>query len=165
MPGNARDEAEVGIAGPIAGALASLICLFIALANPSMPGFPNIWASLAYFGFFLNLFNLIPIIPFDGGRVLAAIDRRIWFIGFIGLLAIWLWQWWATKSFSIWLLIFVILAATQLLTRGRTPATPEARAYYAQTRGERIIIGLAYFALIAFLILGMTAAHSMMLPL
>lgn len=161
MPGNARDEAEVGIAGPVAGAFASLICLFIAFANPSMPGFPNIWASLAYFGFFLNLFNLIPIVPFDGGRVLAAIDRRIWLIGFIGLLAILIWQW-VSGNFSIWLLIFVILAATQLLTRGRASTTPDAQAYYAQTRGERVIIGLAYFALIAFLILGMTAAHSMM---
>ncbi|HEV7236942.1 MAG TPA: site-2 protease family protein, partial [Ktedonobacteraceae bacterium] len=69
MPKNARDEAEVGIAGPIAGALASSVCLFLALRSPDVR---SIWAPLAYFGFFMNLFNLIPIVPFDGGRVLAA---------------------------------------------------------------------------------------------
>lgn len=161
MPGNARDEAEVGIAGPIAGALASLVCLFIALAHPGEFGFSNVWASLAYFGFFLNLFNLVPIVPFDGGRVVAAIDRRVWLIGFIGLLAIQIWQL-LSHNFSIWLPIFVILAGVQLVVRWRGPKTPEKQAYYAQSRGERIIIGLAYFTLIAFLVLGMTASHSLM---
>jgi Zn-dependent protease len=161
MPGNAKDEAEVGIAGPIAGALASLVCLFIALAHPGEFGFSNVWASLAYFGFFLNLFNLVPIVPFDGGRVVAAIDRRVWLIGFIGLLAIQIWQL-LSHNFSIWLPIFVILAGVQLVVRWRGPKTPEKQAYYAQSRGERIIIGLAYFTLIAFLVLGMTASHSLM---
>jgi Zn-dependent protease len=161
MPGNAKDEAEVGIAGPVAGALASLVCLFIALSVSSSTGFTGIWAPLAYFGFFLNLFNLIPIIPFDGGRVLAAIDRRVWLIGFIGLLAVQIWEW-VTGNFSIWLLIFIVLAATQLWTRRRASDTPESQAYYAVSRGERIIIGLAYFGLIAVLVLGMTAAHGLM---
>ena len=55
MPQNARDEAEVGIAGPIAGAIASGVCLALA---ESYPHTPPIWAALAYFGFFMNLFNL-----------------------------------------------------------------------------------------------------------
>lgn len=161
MPGNAKDEAEVGIAGPVAGALASLVCLLIALASPSGFGIPNVWASLAYFGFFLNLFNLIPIVPFDGGRVLSAVDRRVWIIGFIGLVAVQIWQW-ATGNFSIWLLIFVIMAATEFWARRSTRNTPASQTYYAVSRGERIVIGLAYFGLIAVLVLGMTAAHGMM---
>ncbi|HEY4384749.1 MAG TPA: site-2 protease family protein, partial [Ktedonobacteraceae bacterium] len=48
MPQNARDEAEVGIAGPIAGTIAASICLFIAQSHPE----GSIWAPLAYFGFF-----------------------------------------------------------------------------------------------------------------
>ena len=69
MPKNAKDEAEVGIAGPIAGAIAAMVCLTLARENPD-----TVWAPLAYFGFFINLFNLIPIVPFDGGRVLGAVS-------------------------------------------------------------------------------------------
>jgi Zn-dependent protease len=150
MPKNARDEAEVGIAGPIAGALASSVCLLIALANPHSSG---VWASLAYFGFFMNLFNLIPIVPFDGGRVLAAIDRRIWIIGFVGLVAIQIWE--SVRGMgSLWLWLFIGMAAMQLFSRRAD--TPETQAYYTVPLGERIILGLAYFGLAAVLVLGMT---------
>jgi len=158
MPGNARDEAEVGIAGPVAGALASLICLFFALSRPTVHG---IWAPLAYFGFFLNLFNLIPIIPFDGGRVLSALDRRVWLLGFFALVAVQVWQWVSGNS-SIWLLIFIVMAATEFWARRRAADSPEGQAYYAVPVSERIVIGLAYFGLIAVLVLGMTAAHGLM---
>lgn len=158
MPGNAKDEAEVGIAGPIAGALASLVCLLVALSSPMEPG---IWASLAYFGFFLNLFNLIPIVPFDGGRVMAAIDRRVWLVGFIALVAIQIWEW-MNGSSQMWLLIFIFMGATQFWTRRNAASTPAGKAYYAVPVGERIIIGLAYFGLAIVLVLGMTAAHGLM---
>ena len=161
MPGNARDEAEVGIAGPVAGALASLACLLVAHFLISSTGVPGIWAPLAYFGCFLNLFNLIPIVPFDGGRILAAIDRRIWIVGFLGLIAVQIWQWFTGKN-SIWLLFFIVIAATDFWTRGRLGRSEQGRAYYAVPLGERIIIGLAYFALAAALVVGMTLAHDMM---
>lgn len=161
MPSSAKDEAEVGIAGPVAGAMASLACLFIALSTVNSAGHAGIWAPLAYFGFFLNLFNLIPIVPFDGGRVMAAIDRRVWMVGFVALLAIQIWQWF-TGTGSIWLFIFIVMAATNFWTRRGMAQTPEARQYYMVARVERIIIGLAYFGLIAVLVLGMTAAHGLM---
>jgi len=97
MPKNAKDEAEVGIAGPIAGAIAASICFFIAQAQ-SDPH--SIWMFLAYFGFFINLFNLVPIVPFDGGRVLAAIDRRLWIVGFIGLIGFLIWSYIQYHSIS-----------------------------------------------------------------
>lgn len=161
MPSNARDEAEVGIAGPIAGAVASLACLLIAHYLQDSTGVAGIWAPLAYFGCFLNLFNLIPIVPFDGGRILAAIDRRIWIVGFFGLIAIQIWQW-LTGSSSIWLLFFIIIAATDFWTRRKMSKMPAAQAYYAVPIGERVMIGLAYFALAAALVMGMTLAHDMM---
>lgn len=156
MPKNAKDEAEVGIAGPIAGALASLVCLALAL-QPAQG--PTIWAPLAYFGFFINLFNLIPIVPFDGGRILAAIDRRIWILGFIGLVGFAVWTW-IEGSFSPWLLLFIVMAGAQFWVR-RDPKTPEARAYYAVPLAERIILSLAYFGLAAALILGMSLTHNL----
>src|SRR5438477_2698221 len=138
MPKNAKDEAEVGIAGPIAGALAASVCLLFALQTPHVR---TIWAPLAYFGFFINLFNLIPVLPFDGGRVLAAIDRRVWIVGFLGLLAFQIWQWFQ-GNFSAWLLIFIAMAATQLWSRGFAPATPESKAYYDVPVGTRISLSL-----------------------
>lgn len=156
MPKNAKDEAEVGIAGPVAGALASLVCLALAF-QPSQG--PTIWAPLAYFGFFINLFNLIPIVPFDGGRILAAIDRRIWILGFIGLVGFAVWTW-IEGNFSPWLLLFIVMAGAQFWLR-RDPKTPEARVYYTVPLTERIILSVAYFALAAALILGMSVTHNM----
>ena len=156
MPQNARDEAEVGIAGPIAGAVASSACLILA----GQAGASPIWAALAYFGFFMNLFNLIPIVPFDGGRVLAAIDRRVWIIGFLGLLGFFIWQW-VNGSFSPWLLLFVILAATQFLSRNKATETAEGKAYYNVPVMTRISLGVLYFGLAAVLVLGMTMSHSL----
>src|SRR5713101_6559771 len=152
MPRNAKDEAEVGIAGPIAGALAASACLAVAFVYPR-----SVWASLAYFGFFMNLFNLIPIVPFDGGRVLAAIDRRIWIVGFLGLVAFQIWTW-LNGNFSPWLLFFVIMAGTQFWSR-RSPKTPEAKEYYTVPVGERIILSVLYFGLAAVLVFGMSISH------
>ncbi len=156
MPRNAKDEAEVGIAGPVAGAIASSVCLLFAQANPDA-----IWAPLAYFGFFINLFNLIPIVPFDGGRVLAAIDRRLWIIGFLGLVAYQVWWYIQYQSISIWLIFFIVMAGTQLWARRVVPNNPEAQAYYTVPTGERIILTLAYFGLAAVLVLGMTISHGL----
>ncbi|GCE25003.1 hypothetical protein KDA_04870 [Dictyobacter alpinus] len=156
MPKNAKDEAEVGIAGPIAGALAASACLLLALQQPGA-----IWAPLAYFGFFMNLFNLIPIVPFDGGRVLAAIDRRVWIIGFVALLGYQIWQW-MTGNFYPWLLLFVFMAATQLWSRGLRSQNAESLEYYNVPMSSRILMGLLYFGLVAVLFLGMTFAHNLM---
>jgi Zn-dependent protease len=161
MPKNAKDEAEVGIAGPIAGALGAMFCFWLAQMQPHTF---TIWAPLAYFGFFINLFNLIPILPFDGGRILAAIDRRIWIVGFIGLVAFQIWSW-LNGSNSIWLLLFIFMAATQLWARRRVPDTPEAQAYYTVPVAERIILGLIYFFLAGFLVLGMTMSHNLIVGL
>ncbi len=158
MPKNARDEAEVGIAGPIAGALAASVCLFFALQSPHIR---SVWAPLAYFGFFMNLFNLIPIVPFDGGRVLAAIDRRIWIVGFLGLVAFQIWTW-LNGNFSPWLLFFVIMAGTQFWSR-RSSNTPEAKEYYTVPVGERIILSVLYFGLAAVLVFGMSISHDLIL--
>src|SRR5256714_5683131 len=157
MPKNAKDEAEVGIAGPIAGAIASSVCLLLALQSPHIR---SIWAPLAYFGFFINLFNLIPIVPFDGGRVLAAIDRRIWIVGFLGLLGFLIWSW-INGNFSPWLLFFVIMAGTQFWSRRAGANTPEAKAYYTVPLGERIVLSILYFGLAAVLVLGMSLSHNL----
>jgi Zn-dependent protease len=62
--GNPWQTARVAIAGPILGAAAAFACYLIGRSQTS-----NLMEALAYFGFFLNLFNLIPFGIFDGGAV------------------------------------------------------------------------------------------------
>jgi Zn-dependent protease len=82
-PPNAKVEAIVGIGGPVFGTIGSLACLAI---YQWVPMFHNgDMLTLANFGFFLNLFNLIPVPPLDGGRVTAAVSPWIWIAGLAGL--------------------------------------------------------------------------------
>ena len=62
--GNPWQTARVAIAGPIFGGLAALACYVVGQSQGS-----DLLLALAYFGFFLNLFNLIPVGIFDGGAV------------------------------------------------------------------------------------------------
>jgi Zn-dependent protease len=62
--GNPWQTVRVAIAGPILGGAAAAVCLAIAQSNDS-----RLLYALAYSGFFLNLFNMIPFGIFDGGAV------------------------------------------------------------------------------------------------
>jgi Zn-dependent protease len=62
--GNPWQTVRVAIAGPILGGAAAAVCLAIAQSNGS-----RLLYALAYSGFFLNLFNMIPFGIFDGGAV------------------------------------------------------------------------------------------------
>src|SRR3712207_489439 len=77
MPDDAAAEARVGLAGPVLGAVGCLVPLGIYLATGS-----EFWQALAFVGFFLNLFNLLPVLPLDGGRAMAALSPWMWAIGF-----------------------------------------------------------------------------------
>jgi Zn-dependent protease len=62
--GHPWQTVRVAIAGPILGGAAAGVCLAIAQSNGS-----RLMYALAYSGFFLNLFNMIPFGIFDGGAV------------------------------------------------------------------------------------------------
>jgi Zn-dependent protease len=62
--GHPWQTVRVAIAGPILGGAAAAVCLAIAQSNGS-----RLLYALAYSGFFLNLFNMIPFSIFDGGAV------------------------------------------------------------------------------------------------
>jgi Zn-dependent protease len=54
----------IALAGPVAGGLGALACLIVGEAQGS-----DLLRALAYFGFFLNLVNMIPIGILDGGAI------------------------------------------------------------------------------------------------
>jgi Zn-dependent protease len=43
----------------------------------------SLWYVAAYVGAMLNLFNMIPALPFDGGRIAGALSPLLWIAGFI----------------------------------------------------------------------------------
>jgi Zn-dependent protease len=73
--GNPWQTARVAIAGPILGGAAALACFAIGEARGS-----DLLIALGYFGFVLNLFNLIPIGILDGGAVWRS-TRWLWIGG------------------------------------------------------------------------------------
>lgn len=81
MKGTPKDrdvEAHIAYGGPLAGAGASLLTAGLGLAMES-----RLLLALAYSGFFLNLFNLTPMSPLDGGRIAQAFSRKAWIVGLI----------------------------------------------------------------------------------
>ena len=81
LPDNAWVEAKVGLAGPVLGTVGAAACLAAGVASDS-----DLLRALAYTGFLLNLFNLLPVLPLDGGRAAAAFHPAFWFVGLAGLL-------------------------------------------------------------------------------
>ena len=78
---NALAEARVGLAGPILGSIGSAACILVWHATGN-----EMWGALAFTGFFLNLFNLLPVVPLDGGRAMAAMAPWMWFICFAAMI-------------------------------------------------------------------------------
>jgi Zn-dependent protease len=76
LPQDRSAEAEIAFGGPLAGTAAALVAAALGLVTES-----RLFLALAYTGFFLNLFNLTPISPLDGGRVAQAFSRRAWMFG------------------------------------------------------------------------------------
>ena len=62
--GNPWQTTRVAIAGPILGGVAALVCYLIGKSNGS-----QLLIALGYFGFVLNLINLLPVRILDGGSV------------------------------------------------------------------------------------------------
>jgi Zn-dependent protease len=77
-PKSVVEEAYSAIAGPVLGSVGALVCLAIYFVTGS-----QLFAWLAYIGFFLNLFNLLPMSPLDGGRVIGAVWRGFWVLGIV----------------------------------------------------------------------------------
>jgi Zn-dependent protease len=149
-PNDALVEARVGLAGPVLGTAGSGVCLAIAEATGS-----DLFRALAYIGFFLNLFNLLPVVPLDGGRAMAAMAPAMWFAGFGALVVLDL------LFPNPILLIITLFAGYELYRRWqqRKSGSLAVAAYYRVSPRNRLLIGIVYIGLIVLLALGMDAAH------
>jgi Zn-dependent protease len=148
MPKDAWREAQVALAGPILGSLGAATVWAAGEALDS-----ELLVALAFTGFFLNLFNLLPIVPLDGGRAMAAVHPALWALGLAGLVAL---AFWHPNPI---LIIILVLGGFELWRRWQTRGTPEAAAYYRVRPWERFAAGGTYLALAALLAVAMTATH------
>jgi Zn-dependent protease len=84
---DAETTAFVGMAGPLLGSTAAFLVYLYAVQTQ------NTWLlAVAFSGFVLNLFNLIPVVPLDGGHIVAVISTKIWIIGVPILIALCVWR-------------------------------------------------------------------------
>lgn len=152
LPHNVETEAYIAIAGPFAGTLAALACYFLARKTDS-----NLLLALSYAGFFLNLFNLIPLSPFDGGRITAILSPRLWLLGVPLLVGLFLYR------PSPMLILMGILAAPQVMRAFKyDPRAPENAIYYATTAQTKWTYGLYYLTLAGFLAVMSYDVHEML---
>ena len=151
LPHDAETEAYVGLGGPLLGSVGALAVYFMAREGPT-------WLlAVAYSGFFLNLFNLIPISPFDGGRITAVLSPRIWLLGVPILGALFLWR------PSPMLLVMAILAAPQAWKALKYRSdSEEAQTYYAVPAAKKWEYGFMYLGLAAFLAVMAHDTHEML---
>jgi Zn-dependent protease len=150
LGGSAVAEARVGLAGPILGSLATAALLPIAAATDD-----DFWRALAFTGFFLNLFNLAPVVPLDGGRAMAAMAPWMWFVGFGAIVVLVL----------LWpnpiLILIALLGGFETYRRWKQrKAGEEGNAEYYRVRPvHRLLVAAVYVGLIVALAIGMDLTH------
>ena len=146
-PASVLTEAYTALAGPVVGSLFA----FLAYGYGTLTGEP-FWIAVAYTGFFLNLFNLFPVLPLDGGRVVGAISPRIWIVGLVAMLCAAL----AFHWFNPLMLILVVLSVPQAIAAFRGRLDPR---YFALSAEQRSGIAVAYFGLAGLLFFAMLATR------
>jgi Zn-dependent protease len=147
---NALAEARVGLAGPILGSIGSAFCIVIWHLTGA-----DIWRALAFTGFFLNLFNLLPVVPLDGGRAMAAMAPWMWFAGLAAMVPL------ALIFPNPIILIIVVFAALETAKRWRQrkQGGPAQQDYYKVRPLDRALVAAVYLSLIALLVVGMDATN------
>lgn len=137
MPRNAFDDAQIGLAGPIAGTFASLVALQIFKWTND-----PLYLLIAFVGFSIQLLNLLPLGLLDGGRISGAITKWMWVIGGAAL---------TYKTIShpnVLLILVLLLAAFQVYA---SIVREESEEFYRVTGSQRAAVAVAYFSLVIFL--------------
>ncbi len=146
LPDDAWKEARVALAGPILGSVGAVAFWAAGEAAGS-----ELLVGLAFVGFFLNLFNLIPIVPLDGGRAVGALHPAVWLLGLLIMVAL------LVVSPNPILILIVILGGLELWRRWRERG--EKAEYYRLSAGRRLAVAAVYIGLIVALALAVSATY------
>lgn len=151
QPSNAFDDAQIGLAGPVGGTVASVVSLGIFNATGD-----TLYLVVAFAGFIINLLNLLPVGVLDGGRISAAITKWMWVLG--GAILFYMMVRWRSP-----LLLLVLLVALFQVYKAITEERNDV--FYELTTGQRVSIAAAYFSLVLFLGYASVATHRHLLTL
>ncbi len=111
-------------------------------------------AAARHTGFLLNLFNLLPIVPLDGGRAMAAIHPALWIAGIAGLAAL------LIVAPNAILILILVLGGREAWLRWRTRnGRLRTRATTPSPAAQRVLIAVVYIGLAAVCVLGMRAGY------
>jgi len=151
-PVDAETEAYVAAGGPFLGTVASVLTYLWSQQSGS-----NLLLAIAYSGLFLNLFNLLPLSPLDGGRITAVLSPRIWLLGAPLMVGVFVY------NPSPALILVAIFAIPQLIRAWTyAPSDPENSRYYGVSLKTKIEYGALYLFLAAFLALLTYDVHEML---
>jgi len=143
---NALAEARVGLAGPVLGTIGAAGAVVLWQLTGS-----HLWEALAFTGFFLNLFNLLPVVPLDGGRAMAAMAPWMWFVGLAAMVPLAI----VFPNPIIFLILLFAGLETYKRWKLRRSGQPDQRQYYRVRPLDRVLVAAAYLSLIALLVIGM----------
>ena len=148
---DARQEAIIALGGPLVGTLAAV--LLYLFATTMQPGTTQAFLfALAYFGCFINLFNLIPMSPLDGGRIANAISRWMNVVGLVIMLGFFL------LFGNPFALILLILGGITTIQRFRNAA--RGLEPKSVSPAARLVIGLVWLGMLVFAAGGLTVTHN-----
>jgi Zn-dependent protease len=156
-----RQEAVIALGGPIVGTLGAIAALLLAVSAAPGTYAHNLLLALAYVGFLINLFNLVPFSPLDGGRVASALSPWANLLG-LGVILLLIGVPVATgHAFNPFLLLILVIGGISTLQRFKRRGLNPA---YEQIPGRtRMWIALAYAAMLAITAVGMAETHSALL--
>jgi Zn-dependent protease len=115
----------------------------------------ELFLALAFIGFFLNLLNLLPVVPLDGGRAMAAMAPWMWFVGFAALVVL-------VFVFPNPIMILILLFGAMETWRrwkARRAGGAEQEAYYRVRPAARLAVAAVYIGLIVACAAGMAETH------
>jgi Zn-dependent protease len=151
---SAWNAAVMGIGGPIAGSIGALACWWIYATTQN-----ELFLGLAYVGFMINLFNLMPVFPLDGGWITGAVSPYLWLVGMIGLVA-----GFVTGYFRNPMIIILLISSLPRLWHGIRHGVAHGPDVLPASLDQKVKMGLAYLALAGALAWAMGETHKEWTP-
>jgi Zn-dependent protease len=144
-----EQDAYIALAGPLTGLVLAALCLGFGIYSKD-----TFWYACADISAFLNLFNMIPVVPFDGGRVIGAIWAPLWILGGILLIAA---SWYLHVPILL-VAIIALMGAPAMIAAFRGVVDPRTAN---MTNDARVRVGLWYVttALGLITVLGQAQGH------